>query len=131
MFYWNHIKKKKSISHISWRYFMCKFNMNPLLVKLLRDLCTSVYKTHYRTTMNKFIKTTWAPVDITNRTSACSDLISLSLYFRLPTCSFSLYIFHCYKNSTPGQISQINLLVCLGNMALVLILQTSFRQYSL
>lgn len=124
-------KKKKCVSHISWRYFMRKFNMNPLLVKLLRDLCTSVYKTHYRTTMNKFIKTTWAPVDITNHTSACSDLISLSLYFRLPTCSFSLYIFHCYKNSTPGQISQINLLVCLGNMALVLILQTSFRQYSL
>lgn len=74
MFYWNHIKKK-SISHISWRYFMCKFNMNPLLVKLLRDLCTSVYKTHYRTTMNKFIKTAWAPVDITNHTSACSGLL--------------------------------------------------------
>lgn len=54
---------------------MCKFNMNPLLVKLLRDLCTSVYKTQYRTTMNKFIKTAWAPVDITNHTSACSGLV--------------------------------------------------------
>lgn len=36
---------------------MCIFNMNPFLVKLLHDLCTSVYKTQYRTTMNKFIKT--------------------------------------------------------------------------
>lgn len=53
---------------------MCKFNMNPL-VKLVRDLCTSVYKTQHRTTMNKFIKIARAPVDITNHTSACSGLL--------------------------------------------------------
>lgn len=84
--------------------------------------------------MNKFIKRAW--VLLTSPTTQVlaqgwCDLISLSLHFRLPTRSFSLYIFHCYKNSTHGQIWEINLLLCFGNMALVLIWQAPFRHYSL
>jgi len=74
---------------------MCKFNINPFPVKLLSDLCLSVYKATYRTTMNKFIKAARVPVDITNHTSACSGLVRS--YQPLLTFQVtSLFIFPIY-----------------------------------